>query len=57
MELAQQNTLAGMTGSRRVIKDRMGRIVEDIQAVREPHDGKIWFCRSTARSSTSLLPN
>jgi cell division protein FtsI (penicillin-binding protein 3) len=40
MELAQQNTLAGMTGSRRVIKDRMGRIVEDIQAVREPHDGK-----------------
>jgi len=40
MELAQQKTLAGMTGSRRVIKDRMGRIVEDIQAVREPHDGK-----------------
>lgn len=40
MELAQQKTLAGMTGSRRVIKDRMGRIVEDIEAVREPHDGK-----------------
>lgn len=40
MELAQQKTLAGVTGSRRVIKDRMGRIVEDIQAVREPHDGK-----------------
>lgn len=42
MELAQQKTLAGMTGSRRVIKDRMGRIVEDIQSVlnHEPHDGK-----------------
>jgi len=23
-----------------VIKDRLGRIVEDIQAIREPHDGK-----------------
>jgi cell division protein FtsI (penicillin-binding protein 3) len=40
MELAQQKNLAGMTGSRRVIKDRLGRVVEDIQAVREPHDGK-----------------
>src|SRR5207245_11660675 len=26
--------------SRRVIKDRLGRIVEDIEAVKEPHDGK-----------------
>ncbi|ASU40718.1 cell division protein [Herbaspirillum sp. meg3] len=40
MELGSQKTLAGMTGSRRVIKDRLGRIVEDIEAVREPHDGK-----------------
>ncbi|MBV8666014.1 MAG: penicillin-binding protein 2 [Burkholderiaceae bacterium] len=40
MELAQQKTLAGSIGSRRVIKDRMGHIVEDIEAVREPHDGK-----------------
>lgn len=40
MELALQKTLAGVTGSRRVIKDRLGRIVEDIEAVREPHDGK-----------------
>lgn len=40
MELAAQKTLAGMTGSRRVIKDRLGHIVEDIEAVREPHDGK-----------------
>jgi cell division protein FtsI (penicillin-binding protein 3) len=40
MELAAQKTLAGTTGSRRVIKDRLGHIVEDIGAVREPHDGR-----------------
>ncbi|MYN46963.1 penicillin-binding protein 2 [Pseudoduganella sp. FT93W] len=40
MELAQQKNLVGQPGSRRVIKDRLGRIVEDIQSVREPHDGK-----------------
>ncbi len=40
MELAAQKTLAGMTGSRRVIKDRLGRVVEDIESIREPHDGR-----------------
>lgn len=40
IELASEKNLAGKTGSRRVIKDRLGRIVEDIQAIREPHDGK-----------------
>lgn len=40
MELAYQKTLVGVTGNRRVIKDRLGRIVEDIESVREPHDGK-----------------
>lgn len=40
MELAAQKSLAGVTGSRRVIKDRLGRIVEDIEAVREPLDGR-----------------
>ncbi|MEN3291699.1 MAG: hypothetical protein V7642_952 [Burkholderiales bacterium] len=40
MELAFQKTLAGVNGSRRVIKDRLGRVVEDIGSVREPHDGK-----------------
>lgn len=40
MELAAQKTLVGKTGSRRVIKDRLGRIVEDIGSIREPHDGK-----------------
>ena len=40
MELAQQKTLVGIPGSRRVIKDRLGHIVEDIGAIKEPHDGK-----------------
>ncbi|MGO4477106.1 peptidoglycan D,D-transpeptidase FtsI family protein [Massilia sp. 2TAF26] len=40
MELAQQKSLAGQPGSRRVIKDRLGRIVEDVGMSREPHDGK-----------------
>jgi cell division protein FtsI (penicillin-binding protein 3) len=40
MELAFQKTLAGVNGSRRVIKDRLGRVVEDIESVRDPHDGK-----------------
>jgi cell division protein FtsI (penicillin-binding protein 3) len=40
MELAQQKTLVGTTGSRRVIKDRLGHIVEDIGSIHEPHDGK-----------------
>lgn len=40
MELASQKSLVGKTGSRRVIRDRMGRIVEDIGSIREPHDGR-----------------
>jgi cell division protein FtsI (penicillin-binding protein 3) len=39
MELAQQKTLVGTTGSRRVIKDGRGRIVEDVGLSQEPHDG------------------
>ncbi|GAA4023338.1 penicillin-binding protein 2 [Actimicrobium antarcticum] len=39
MELSSQKSLAGRVGSRRVIKDRLGRIVEDIGSIREPHDG------------------
>lgn len=38
MELAQERQLAGRTGSRRVIKDRLGRVVEDAW-LREPLDG------------------
>jgi cell division protein FtsI (penicillin-binding protein 3) len=40
MELAQQKTLVGVTGSRRVIKDRLGHIVEDVGLSKDPHDGK-----------------
>ncbi len=40
MELAQQKTLVGATGSRRVIKDRLGHIVEDVGLSKDPHDGK-----------------
>ncbi len=40
IELASEKNLAGKTGSRRVIKDRLGRVVEDIESVRPPHDGK-----------------
>jgi len=40
MELAQQKSLVGTPGTRRVIKDRLGHIVEDIGAKHEPHDGK-----------------
>ena len=40
MELAHQQTLAGVAGNRRVIKDRLGHIVEDIRAIREPQDGR-----------------
>ena len=40
MELAQQKALIGQPGSRRVIKDRLGHIVEDVGLSREPHDGR-----------------
>jgi cell division protein FtsI (penicillin-binding protein 3) len=40
IELAQQKSLVGQTGSRRVITDRLGRIVEDVGLSREPRDGK-----------------
>lgn len=40
MELAQQSSLGGITGSRRVIKDRLGRVIEDIGYIREPQDGR-----------------
>ena len=39
IELAFQSSLAGTSGSRRVIKDRLGRIVEDIESIRAAQDG------------------
>lgn len=40
VELSQQALLSGQTGRRRVIRDRLGRIIEDVQEVREPRDGQ-----------------
>ncbi len=38
-ELIQNAALSGKPGERRVIKDRQGRIVEDLEAVKVPQDG------------------
>ncbi len=40
IELAAEERLAGVPGSRKVIKDRKGRIVEDIESLRAPRDGQ-----------------
>jgi cell division protein FtsI (penicillin-binding protein 3) len=40
IELAYQSTLAGKSGNRRVIKDRLGQIVEDMESVREAQNGR-----------------
>ncbi|MDH4190753.1 MAG: penicillin-binding protein 2 [Betaproteobacteria bacterium] len=39
MELAFESLLAGQPGGRRVIKDRLGRVVEDIEALSPARDG------------------
>jgi cell division protein FtsI (penicillin-binding protein 3) len=40
VELAYQHVLAGRPGSRRVIKDRLGRVVEDVESIRAAQDGR-----------------
>lgn len=40
VELAFQNSLLGRSGSRTVIRDRRGNIVEDVGATKPPQDGK-----------------
>lgn len=40
VELAFNDALSGTAGSRRVIKDRLGRVIEDVQAVVPPVDGR-----------------
>jgi len=39
IELAHQDTLGGKAGSRRVIRDRLGRIVEDVGSIHAAQDG------------------
>ncbi len=40
IELAHQPLLAGAAGSRRVIKDRLGQVVEDVGSIRAAQDGR-----------------
>ncbi|MBP6020656.1 MAG: penicillin-binding protein 2 [Burkholderiaceae bacterium] len=40
IELAFNDALSGRAGSRRVIKDRLGRVIEDVQAVVPPVNGQ-----------------
>jgi len=40
IELAFQSMLAGKAGSRRVIKDRRGNIIEDVASVTAPREGR-----------------
>jgi cell division protein FtsI (penicillin-binding protein 3) len=40
IELAAEARLAGVPGSRKVIRDRRGRIVEDAEGIRAPRDGE-----------------
>jgi cell division protein FtsI (penicillin-binding protein 3) len=40
IELALNGQLTGKSGSRRVIKDRRGQIVEDVESIRAPQEGK-----------------
>jgi len=40
VELAFQKDLAGKPGNRRVIKDRMGQIIEDMQSVKVAQEGR-----------------
>jgi cell division protein FtsI (penicillin-binding protein 3) len=40
VERMLQPSLAGTPGSRRVIKDRRGNVVEDVESIKEPQDGQ-----------------
>jgi len=40
LELAYNHWLSGEIGKKRVLKDRLGRSVEDVESIRPPHPGK-----------------
>ncbi|CAG2141242.1 peptidoglycan D,D-transpeptidase FtsI family protein [Cupriavidus plantarum] len=40
VELAREELLAGKPGARQVIKDRLGRVVEDVGILKTPRDGR-----------------
>lgn len=39
VELAYQSALGGLAGARRVIKDRAGHVIEDVESIRVPRPG------------------
>src|SRR5699024_5771770 len=55
VELAFDEALSGSVGSRRVIKDRLGRVVEDVQAVVPPVDGQDLLLSVDARIQFDLF--
>jgi len=40
LELAYDNWLAGKSGKKRVLKDRLGRVVEDVERIESPSPGR-----------------
>ena len=40
LELAANNWLSGESGSKRVLKDRLGRSIENVESIRPPHHGR-----------------
>jgi cell division protein FtsI (penicillin-binding protein 3) len=54
VELAFQHHLGGKPGSRRVIKDRLGQIVEDVESIRSAQDGRD-LALSISNPSLNLL--
>jgi len=41
MELAYQQWLMGVSGKKRVVKDRIGRVIEELDIVKEPRPGNL----------------
>ena len=41
LELAYQQWLMGVSGKKRVVKDRLGRVIEELDIVKEPRPGNI----------------
>lgn len=40
IELAHNTLLTGLPGSRRVIRDKLGQIIEEVETIREPRNGE-----------------
>lgn len=41
LELAYQQWLVGLSGKKRVVKDRLGRVIEDLGTIKEPRPGNM----------------